>query len=284
MVLREGLHVNDWQSGFADANGIRLHYARTEGDKPPVVLAHGVTDSGFCWAPVATALEPDFDVIMVDARGHGRSEETTGGYDPATQAADLAGLITALDVRKPTILGHSMGAATALVLAGTYPDVPGAILLEDPPSWWSDWYERVDAGDRLAEIRATAMARKQLSRAELIAEQRQAFPGWTDEELAPWAEAKQAFSLNALNVFERSNPATVDWPATLRRISCPALLITADPALGGIVTDETAAALQALVPQLEVAHIPEAGHSIRRDQFSRYMDVIRGFLARASPA
>ena len=66
--------MNDWQSGFVDANGLRLHYTRTGGDGPPVVLAHGVTDSGLCWARVAKALSPDFDVIMVDARGHGQSQ------------------------------------------------------------------------------------------------------------------------------------------------------------------------------------------------------------------
>jgi N-formylmaleamate deformylase len=57
------------------------------------------------------------------------------------------------------------------------------------------------------------------------------------------------------------------------------LLITGDPERGAIVTDESAAALQALLPQLEVAHIPEAGHNIRRDQFARYVDVIRIFLS-----
>ena len=57
------------------------------------------------------------------------------------------------------------------------------------------------------------------------------------------------------------------------------LLITADRARGAIVSDESAAALQASVPQARVAHVSEAGHSIRRDQFERYREVVRGFLA-----
>ena len=76
---------------------------------------------------------------MVDARGHGHSDAPERGYGPAEQAEDLAGVIAALGLERPAVLGHSMGAATALVLAGTYPDVPGAILLEDPPAWWTDW-------------------------------------------------------------------------------------------------------------------------------------------------
>ena len=54
-------------------NGLKLHYTRTGGAKPPVVLAHGFSDDGLCWTPVAEALAADYDVVMVDARGHGRS-------------------------------------------------------------------------------------------------------------------------------------------------------------------------------------------------------------------
>jgi N-formylmaleamate deformylase len=271
--------LGDWESGYADANGIRLHYTRTGGSKPPLVLAHGVTDSGLCWTPLAAALATDFDVIMVDARGHGRSQETESGYDPASQADDLAGLIAALGLRKPAVLGHSMGAATALVLAGNYSDVPGAILLEDPPSWWTPWYETPDARERVASMREQAAARKAMTRAELIAEQRMRQPGWSDDELEPWADAKQSISLNVLTVFEPGNPLAVDWAAVLPRITCPVLLIVSDPELGGIVTDETAALLKELVPQTEVVQIAEAGHNIRRDQFARYLEAVREFLA-----
>ena len=65
----------------------------------------------------------------------------------------------------------------------------------------------------------------------------------------------------------------------VKKITCPVLLITADPARGAIVTTEGAAALQALVPQTQVVHLPGAGHSIRREQFDRYMETVRSFLA-----
>lgn len=268
-----------WQSGFVAANGIRLHYTRSGGDKPPLILAHGVTDAGLCWSPVAAALAPDYDAIMVDARGHGRSDAPERGYDPAVQADDLADVIAALGLERPAILGHSMGAATALVLAGSHPDVPGAILLEDPPAWWTNWSEMADAEERLAGMRARAIGLKHKTRDELIADQRAEQPGWADAELEPWADAKRQFSPNVLTVYDRDNASGVDWTAILPRIICPALLIMSDPERGGIVTAESAAALQDLVPHLEVAHIPAAGHNIRRDQFARYMEIVRGFLS-----
>jgi N-formylmaleamate deformylase len=265
-----------WQSGDVEANGIRLHYTRTGGTQPPLVLAHGFSDDGLCWTPLAEALAPDYDLIMVDARGHGQSDAPAQSYGPAEHAADLAGAIAALGLRRPAVLGHSMGAATALALAGTYPDLVGAILLEDPPTWWvvtPDDPTTVE--DRRAQMNQWIIKLKGQTREELLAAQRAATPHWSEAELGPWADSKLRFNLNALNF----GPTTsLDWPATLRRIACPALLITADPARGAIVTDEGAASLQAFVPQLRVAHIADAGHSIRRDQFGRYLEVVRAFL------
>src|SRR5689334_9107986 len=128
--------MNTWQAGDIEANGLRMHYTRTGDAKPPVVLAHGFSDDGLCWTSVAEILAADYDVVMVDARGHGKSVGPEQGYSSADHAADLAGVITGLGLQRPAVLGHSMGAATALVLAGAYPDLPRAILLEDPPPWW----------------------------------------------------------------------------------------------------------------------------------------------------
>ena len=48
------------------ANGIRIYYERTGGDKPPVVLLHGITDSGRCWPRVVAALR---DVLAAEEEG-----------------------------------------------------------------------------------------------------------------------------------------------------------------------------------------------------------------------
>ncbi|HWQ14391.1 MAG TPA: alpha/beta hydrolase [Roseiflexaceae bacterium] len=107
-----------WESGFVEANGLRLHYTRTGGKLPPVVLAHGFSDDGLCWTPVAEALAPDYDVVMVDARGHGRSDAPEQGYSPTDHAADLAGAIRALGLERPAILGHPAGGPAGVVDAG----------------------------------------------------------------------------------------------------------------------------------------------------------------------
>ena len=271
--------MSAWQSGHVESNGIRMHYTRTGGDKPPIVLAHGVTDDGLCWTPVAEALAPDYDVIMVDARGHGRSEATDGGYDPATQAADLHGVIAALSLDKPLLLGHSLGAITSLALAGLYPEAPRAILLEDPPPFWMPWPEASSTPSEGPARGAWIGELKGKTREELIALARQQNPLWSEAEIGPWADAKLRVSLQVASVFTPGG-RRMDWQAAAPRITCPALAIMADTERGAALTPEAAAALQAMVPQLETAHVAGAGHNIRREQFTRYMEVMRGFLSK----
>ncbi len=269
--------MSSWQSAEVQANGLRLHYTRTGGDKPPLVLAHGFSDDGLCWTPVARALEGDYDVIMVDARGHGQSQPAQQDYSDVDLGHDLAGVISALGLRRPAVLGHSMGAATALALAGAHPELPGVILLEDPPARWivqsaagpadQAWQARMH--DWITGLQAK-------TREELIAAQRAETPSWSEDELGPWADSKLRLSLTVL---QRGAPPVTNWPTLVSGITCPVLLITADPAKRAIVTDAEAATLQELIPQLRVAHIADAGHSIRRDQFDRYMQVVREFLS-----
>ncbi|CAN5871203.1 alpha/beta hydrolase [soil metagenome] len=269
--------MSEWLKDDVTVDGITLHYYRTGGDKPPVLLAHGLTDNGLCWTPVVQALAQDYDCILVDARGHGHSAIPDVGYSNAEHAADYAGLIRALNLQQPVMIGHSMGADTSALLAAQYPKLVRAIVLEDPP--WRPQSEVTTPEQRyaLAEAwRARAVAQSALPLAELIEQGQQERPTWSAAELKAWATAKQQVSPNALNyVSESSTP----WWAFVAKITCPTLLITADVALGAIVSAETAQTVSALATHLQVAHVAGAGHSIRREQFEPYVRVVRAFLA-----
>lgn len=268
-----------WQSGEITANGLRIHFTRTGGNKPTVVLSHGITDDGLCWTPIAEALEVDYDLVMVDARGHGASEAANEGLGPSDQAEDLAGVVKGLELHKPILMGHSMGAVTTLVMAGKYPELAGAIVLEDPPDWWMpEKTAQPEDNERFKMMGIWLSELRKLPREEIIAQQRKAAPRWSEGELGPWADAKLRFNLGVLGAFGASPAASVDWGKIVSRIKCPALLITADTSMGAIVSRESAEVLQAKIPQLQIAHIPEAGHNIRREQRERYLDAIKKFL------
>ena len=272
--------MDHWQSGSIDVGGVRLHYMRTGGGglgaEPPVVLAHGFSDAGLCWTPVAEALEADYDLIMVDARGHGRSDAPETGYTLAQMAGDLRGVIAGLGLHRPAVMGHSMGGGSTLALAGLYPDVPGAIILEDAGALSpADFPHRRQAAENPAQAMFVRLQNK--TRDELIAEMRTQHPDWSEAELGPWADAKLRLHPRAATF----DPTIgIAWQELLPRITCPALLITADLDRGAMVSPERAAEMHRQLSQLQIAHIPGAGHNIRREQFDRFLEVVRSFLAR----
>jgi pimeloyl-ACP methyl ester carboxylesterase len=129
----------DWASKYVLANGIRVHYWRTPGGaradgtaKPVVVLCHGYADSGLSWWYAMHGLTDAFELIALDARGHGLSDPPDAVTPADAQAEDIAAVIEALGLAKPIVMGHSMGSAAAMWFAARYPDVPRAVVLEDP--------------------------------------------------------------------------------------------------------------------------------------------------------
>jgi len=274
--------MSTWLDDYVQTNGIRVHYYRTGGSKPPLLLLHGITDSGLCWTRVARALEQDYDVIMLDARGHGFSDGPDTGFSTETLATDVAGVIEALQIPQPYVLGHSMGGATAVALAARYPKLVRATLLEDPP--WreaaaSPAEEPQSAGKNpwlswLVPLRAQ-------SRAERIANARKDLH-WVDEELEPWADSKEQFNLAVVERNLDNALQLASWREYLAQISCPILLITADPDRGAIVTAQAVQDAQQIWQHGQAVHIPDAGHNIRRDQYEPYMEAVTSFLRERS--
>lgn len=267
--------MTQWSHGEIVANGITMHYTRTGGDRPPLVLAHGMADSGLCWSRLTRALEGEYDIIMPDARSHGSSERSAGDYDSEILAEDLAGLIRALGLRRPVVGGHSMGAMTTVFLAASHPDLLRAAILEDPPFWpgntrLSDDELRL----RRAERRRNLEHDKAGGREALLARGRTDNPLWAAEEFEPWVDSKMAVDSEAL-----PRPSlTLNWRQALSRITSPTLLLTGDPEVGAIVTPEAAEEVRQIQPLVQVVRIREAGHSIRREQFEPYLEAVRRFL------
>ena len=270
--------MEQWMTGNFVSHGTKLHYYRTGGAKPPLVLLHGITDDGLCWTPVAEVLAEKYDVIMLDVRGHGKSDAPKNGYDYETMATEVAGLLEGLALENPVVMGHSMGAMLALTLAGLHPDLPRAIILEDPPAFWRTRPPSQEELEFRAGMGTWFYEVKRKTRDELLESVRVESPKWSEAELGPWADAKHRFSLEITRMLDSQSTVPATFPSLLKQITCPVLLITADPQQGAIVTDEDVAELQKSIQHLEREHISGAGHNIRREQFSRYIEVVNTFL------
>jgi pimeloyl-ACP methyl ester carboxylesterase len=112
--------------GFdVDAAGVRTHVehwpaARPSG-KAPLVLVPGFAESTYVWSRVAPLLAADRDVYAYDVRGYGFTDRVPP-YDLASDTDQLVGLIAALGLERPIVVGHSSGVAIALSLALRAPE------------------------------------------------------------------------------------------------------------------------------------------------------------------
>jgi N-formylmaleamate deformylase len=274
----------EWFSGDVNTNGLRMHYYRTGGEKPPLVLAHGASDSGLCWTRVARTLAAEYDVILPDARGHGLSDAPENGYSSSDHAADLAGFIEALGLKRPAVGGHSMGAGAVLRLIADHPDLVRCAILEDPGFRTGQASTSKPSGEspRDAIRRNVELAKKDGLEAT-ISRGRAESPTWAEEEFEPWADAKMHVSEQFLATFGRAM-AALEWRELLPRVTCPVLLVTSDPERGAIVTPETAEEARHLLPSLRVVRLRGAGHNIRREQFDGFVDAVREFLVATAGA
>lgn len=271
--------MTNWTTGICEVAGAQIHYLRTGGAKPPLVLLHGLTGNGACWSPLARSLEGEFDVVMPDARGHGKSSapldgSQRNGYRYDDHASDVLCVIRGLGLSAPILLGHSMGGMTAAVAARQLGDGIRSVILVDPtllsPQRQREVYDSDVAGQHLRLLR--------LSKDEIIADARARHPRRSPEIIELLAGARLQTRMNAFEVLTPPNP---EYRQLVSEIRVPILLVIGDA--GAVVSIETAGELQALNPGLRVEQIQDAGHGLPYDQPERLAAAVRSFV-RTLPA
>jgi pimeloyl-ACP methyl ester carboxylesterase len=138
------------------------------GSEAPVVLVHaGVADRRM-WDPVWAPLTAAVDVVRVDLRGFGDSDERPSG--PVSHASDLLEVLDAFGITRGHVVGASLGAGVAVEAALAQPDVveslvlcpPGGRLLTDRTDDLAAFAEAEDAaltaGDLDGAVRANVDA------------------------------------------------------------------------------------------------------------------------------
>lgn len=109
------------ESGLAEVNGIKLYFA-SYGEGAPVILLHGGAGNGDHWAFQLAALAAKYRVIVVDARGHGRSTRDARPITYELMSDDLLALMDKLELEKAALVGWSDGGIIALDLAMRHPE------------------------------------------------------------------------------------------------------------------------------------------------------------------
>jgi pimeloyl-ACP methyl ester carboxylesterase len=109
------------QSGTAPVNGVKIWYA-VFGEGEPVILLHGGLANSNYWGLQVKALQPQYRVIVMDSRGHGRSSRDERPYSYDLMAEDVIALMDFLKIPKAAIVGWSDGAIIGLDIAMKHPE------------------------------------------------------------------------------------------------------------------------------------------------------------------
>ena len=128
-----------------------VHESGRADDDRRIVLIHGAMDRHNSFRRASRRLA-DHHVIIYDRRGYGRSRRAHIQCDFSRHAADL---LTIVDDRPVTVVGHSMGGLVALHAAATFPELFPAVGAFEPPLPWLEWWPQHWApsdGDSDAEV------------------------------------------------------------------------------------------------------------------------------------
>ncbi|MDQ1111561.1 pimeloyl-ACP methyl ester carboxylesterase [Microbacterium testaceum] len=110
------------------ADGSTISYSVFDGEDPAVVILHGLAGSSREFVPTAYALAPR-RVILVDQRGHGFSTRRPSDVTRAAFVEDAASVIKTESNEPIDLVGQSMGAHTAMLVAAAHPQLVRRLVL-----------------------------------------------------------------------------------------------------------------------------------------------------------
>jgi len=142
----------------AKGDGINIQLAIWEGKGKQILCAHGITANSRFWDCLASALSPHHRVIAMDLRGRGLSDKPATGYSIENHCKDILALMKDQGLKRPVLMGHSLGAFISLVFAAQNPKKIDRLILVDGGGKLSeDQMAKVFAGikpslDRLGQV------------------------------------------------------------------------------------------------------------------------------------
>lgn len=254
---------------YVGVGGWRLYY-EIEGDGQTVVLLHPVGLDRTCWEAQVEALAPHFRVLLVDLRGHGRSDMPPPPYSLEGFAEDVHGLLSALRLAPAHVIGLSLGGMVAQTLALDHPQAVRSLVLADtistlPPEARAAMVERGEAARRggMSGVVDATLARwftPDFMSAGVVARCRERLLA---DDVATWAASWQAISELAIE-------------PRLREIRVPTLVVTGEQDVSAPVA--RARAMAALIPGARLEILVGAPHMAPLERPAEFNATVLPFL------
>jgi pimeloyl-ACP methyl ester carboxylesterase len=223
---------------FVRVNTIQLHYLDHPGGDPPLVLMPGLTANACSFDGLIKAgLSPALRVLALDLRGRGLSHKPDVGYSMADHAADVLGLLDALELQQVVLGGHSFGGLLSIYMAAHHPErVSKLVIIDAAGSMHPQVRELIKPSvDRLGKVlpswEAYLEAMKQMP----------FYQGWWDPTIESYYRADVEIRGDG-TVKPRSRPEAIieavdkalaeDWAQHLTAIRQPVLLLNAPGSFG----------------------------------------------------
>jgi pimeloyl-ACP methyl ester carboxylesterase len=244
-------------SGYVDVNGLHMYYEEC-GEGSPLVLLHGgMLSIELSFAALIPELATGHRVIAVESQGHGRTADSERPITPAALASDVAGLLDHLGLNRAHVMGHSMGAATTLELAVSYPDRVRSVVAASASVRMEGMHE-----DLVDPARQATSARMPTQQDFLDMQE-------TYARLSPHPDHFNDF----LASLSQSAADLQGWSdEQLAGISAPTLLVMGDR---DFTTVEHGALMLELIPGSSLAVLPDTTHM----QVTRRSDLLLPMLA-----
>jgi N-formylmaleamate deformylase len=255
------------------ANGLRHSVLQYGADGArELLLLPGITSpaaaADFLAVPLA---DLGFRVTVPDVRGRGETDRASAGaYRLTDYAADVAGLIAALDLRDPVVVGHSMGARIAAAWAVEHaPEPHGLVVLVDPPT------SGPGRGPYPTSREAFLEQLHEAQRGTTADEVRRFYPKWPERELQLRAEVLAGCDETAV-LETHAGFESEDFFPLWARLTAPAVLIRG----GGspVVPLAAVADLRRARPDIEIVTVPGVGHMVPWDDLPGFLAAVRPYL------
>jgi esterase len=264
-------------------HGLRLHYLDWgHCEHPPLLFLHGGRLTAHTWDLVCLALRTNHHCLSLDQRGHGDSEwSPIVDYESDAYVRDIRGLIEQLDLKKPVLIGQSLGGLNAMTYAIDAADqLAGIVVIDVAPEVQSKGTERItnfvaDPGPGSLEDfvqRALAFNPQRdprLLRYSLLHNLRQ-LPdkSWT------WKYDQRRITPEHFASIRRS---LAQLRHHTRAITCPVLVVRG--AKSDVISDMQATSFAAALPNGRWVKVQAAGHNVQSENPRGLIQVLTDFLA-----